>query len=54
MKYITILDFTTGEIHIHKDKVDLYESLEDLIEELGYNSSNCEWMTSDTLKLQIH
>jgi hypothetical protein len=53
MPFITILDFSTGEIHIHE-----YENtkgdLDEIITELGYKESNCQWLCTDKLKLQIH
>lgn len=58
-KYITILDYSTGQIHIHKytDKEleDEYDNdIEYLISELGYDYDNINYMCSDDLLLTIH
>ena len=44
MEHLTILDFTTGDVDIYpieyKCEPDMYE----LLEELGHNTNNCQWM----------
>lgn len=57
MKTIIILDFTTGEVHIHEypdNKANELKTAEDLCYELGYDTSNCQYMCTDKLKLTIH
>ena len=47
MRHLTILDFTTGDVHIYPigDEFE-YEpaTVKTLIESLGYNDDNCQWM----------
>ena len=49
MKYITVLDFETGKVHQYEvmrqegwnpDS----ESIEDFLNSVGHNLTNCEWM----------
>lgn len=43
----TVLDFTTGKVHfIYHDEID--DTEEYLIEE-GFNTNNCQWMTTEEL-----
>ena len=53
---IVILDFTTGQVHIYPYDLNVWEDAIEFIEseEVGLNSNNCQWMTVDNLKLQIH
>jgi hypothetical protein len=59
MKYITILDFSTGITHIFPllgDKSDDFEEITEAIEvEYGliFREKECQWMVGE-LKLQIH
>ena len=52
-KYITILDFETGEVHVLK-----FTEKESFVEEFllinNFNSTNCQWMIQNKLNLQIH
>lgn len=50
MKYVTVLDFLTGEVNIYAYEEDL-EDLEEFIKEKGHDY--CQWMATDTLKLTI-
>lgn len=59
MKYITILDFSNGEVHIIPHDFpteDFSEIAEIILEERGikFKESECEWMIQNSLKLQIH
>ena len=60
MKYITILDFAKGEVHVFPyKKFDMGEDFSDIssyiydIYRIKFSENNCQWMISD-LKLQIH
>ena len=54
MAAITILDFTTGEVHIHPFPSTSDKSAEEFVEHLGYKTSDCQYMTSSELRLTIH
>jgi hypothetical protein len=56
MKKIIILDFTTGEAHVYPYDENVWEDCIEFIEcdEVGLNSNNCQWMTTDNLNLIIH
>ena len=44
MEYLTILDFSTGEVDIYPtDNLD-GTNIEELLRSLGHNASNCQWM----------
>ena len=44
MELLTILDFTTGEVDIYPVEYDYEPCMEDLLEELGHNANDCQWM----------
>ena len=50
MKYITVLDFETGDVYqygwpgITDKHQDAGERCEEYLSELGHNLANCEWM----------
>ncbi len=55
---ITILDFSTGEVFIFPYDENIYEDAQDFFdspyaEEFGLQESNCQYMVSETLTLQI-
>ena len=54
-KYVTVLDFTNGEVMTYPINVFDMESeeLEDAITKMGHNLTNCEWMVHDELPI-IH
>lgn len=53
MKKLIILDFTRGETHIYTVKT--LEDYENLIEKLGHNIDNCQWMIVDNdLQIILH
>jgi hypothetical protein len=57
MSVITILDFTNGTIDIHPiddDKIEINDGGEEILNELGYNAENCQWLVTDKLNLTIH
>lgn len=49
---LVVLDYSNGSVNIHN--VDAKKESEELLEELGYKESNCEWMISRDLKLNIY
>lgn len=51
---ILILDFRLGEVHIYDYVNPDATDQETILEELGHNASDCDWMIVDKLKLQIH
>ncbi len=50
---IIILDFEKMEIHIY-DYIEDGSDPEDKMEDLGHNSSNCNYMVVKKLKLFVH
>ena len=49
MKYITVLDFETGKVYQYEVMRQegwnpASESIEDFLNSVGHNLSNCEWM----------
>ena len=44
MEHLTILDFTTGDVDIYLTEYENEPDMEELLEELGYNTNNCQWM----------
>ena len=51
---IIILDFLTGELHIHEYDKFFYDDAEDFLNDNGYSVSNCQYMVIEKLKLTIH
>ena len=51
---IIILNFETAEVHIYPYDETLWEDCVEFIESKKINSSNCQWMTTDNLNIQIH
>ena len=41
---LIILDFSTGEVDIYPIEYDYEPCMEDLLEELGHNANDCQWM----------
>ena len=41
---LVVLDFTTNEVHIYPIATDYEPEATDLLESLGHNINNCEWM----------
>ncbi|HOZ83187.1 MAG TPA: hypothetical protein PKU82_09710 [Bacteroidia bacterium] len=54
MTKIIILDFNTGEAHIYTYDSAEFPEAEDFVNSEGFQSSNCQWLTSDSLTLTIH
>jgi len=52
--YVTIMDFSRGETHIYQYFLAPGNDLESFITSIGFDTNHVEWMTSDTIKLQIH
>ena len=46
MEKLIILDFNTGEVDIYP--VSHIDDVESVIEELGHNVNDCQWMISDS------
>ena len=48
MKYVTVLDFETGRVHMYtigKSEWNPNEqSIEEFLSHVGHNLTNCEWM----------
>ena len=44
MERLIILDFSTGEVSIYPIEYDYEPCMEDLLEELGHNANDCQWM----------
>ena len=44
MKHLTILDFTTGDVDIYPIEYEYEPDMEELLEGLGHNTNNCQWM----------
>ena len=44
MEHLTILDFATGEVDIYPIEYEYEPCIEDLLEELGHNANDCQWM----------
>lgn len=58
MQKIIVLDFTTSEVHVFPYDINIYEEIEDFIEEQVSNQliskvSNCQWMVVEELILKI-
>ena len=45
MEKLIILDYNTGEVDIYP--VSYIDDVESVIEELGHNPDNCQWIISD-------
>lgn len=60
MKYITILNFKNGEIHIFSYPNHIKDDFEHIIEyieenyNISFSENNCQWIIQDKLNLQIH
>ena len=52
MEKIIILDYVKGVTYV-RDFDQTKITAEDLIDSLGLNSGDCEWMISDTFKLNM-
>lgn len=46
MEKLIILDFTTGDVDIYPIEYEYEPCMEDLLEELGHNPNDCQWMFS--------
>ena len=51
MPYVTVLDFNVGKTYIYKYSDE--EDIEDFIDSKNHDVSNCHWMCSDELQLEI-
>ena len=52
-KYVAVLDFATGEIHIY-NSFDDFSDLEQFITEKGHRVKETCYMVTENLILQIH
>ena len=48
---IVIFEYPTGTVNVHDFPKN--GEAEDVVEELGYDSSNCHWMVTDNLIINI-
>lgn len=46
MEKLIILDFSTGDVDIYPIEYEYEPCMEDLLEELGHNPNECQWMFS--------
>ncbi len=46
MEKLIILDFCTGDVDIYPIEYEYKPCMEDLLEELGHNPNDCQWMFS--------
>ena len=46
MEKLIILDYSTGETDIYSVELDQEPCMEDLLEHLGHDADNCQWMFS--------
>ena len=44
MEHLTILDFTTGGVDIYPIEYGYEPDIEELLEELGHNANDCQYM----------
>ena len=44
MKYLTILDFNTGDVDIYPVEYEQEPDMDELLEELGHRANDCQWM----------
>lgn len=56
---ITILDFSTGKVHVFPYNEKMYDNVEDFFDseyckDKGIKESNCQYMVSSNLTLHIH
>ena len=51
---VTVLNYTTGEVNVHKYSEDVEDLESYLSNELEYDLDNCHWLVTNTLKLIIH
>ena len=55
MKYITVLDFEDGEVYRYETMGKGWnpdsESIEDFLNSVGHNLSNCEWMVLENSEI---
>lgn len=57
MQKIIILDFSTGEVHIFNFDQKTFDDGESFMEahpEYCFKESQCEWMITEEIKLNIH
>ena len=55
MEQLIILDYCTGSVHFYN--VDSsYEpaDIESLVSSLGHRTSDCSWMFTDNVKVEVH
>lgn len=53
MDKLIILDFATGEVDIYPVEYDKEPNTDELLDSLGHNANNCQWMFSDG-KITFH
>jgi hypothetical protein len=45
---LIVLDFSIGEVFVYDYEPETDEDAEDVVDRLGHNPNNCQWMTFDT------
>ena len=53
MEYLTILGFTTGEVHIYPVQFEQEPDMDELLDSLGHRANDCQWMFSSN-NIVIH
>ena len=47
MERLIILDFNTGDVDIYPVEYEQEPDMDDLLERLGHNANDCQWMFSE-------
>jgi hypothetical protein len=47
MERLIILDFCTGDVDIYPVEYEQEPDMDDLLERLGHNANDCQWMFSE-------
>lgn len=47
MERLIILDFCTGEVDIYPVEYEEEPDMDELLDSLGHNANDCQWMFSD-------
>lgn len=47
MEQLVILDFATGDVDIYSVEYECEPDMEELLDSLGHNANDCQWMFSE-------